>query len=235
MNKISNPYINAVTQLKTAIDYLGMSEDIFEYLSKPMRIVRVNCPIMMDDNSLQVFEGFRILHSNIRGPGKGGIRYSPQVDMDEVKALAMWMTWKTAVVNLPLGGAKGGITVDSRALSKKEVEKLTRRFTASIIDVIGPDEDIPAPDMNTNAQTMAWIMDTYSMGVGRTVQGVVTGKPIEVGGSLGRTAATGRGSQSKDLEMLGFGRRSHSLNGAQKSTRYYCNSRHSCKRWRPYC
>jgi glutamate dehydrogenase (NAD(P)+) len=158
-----------------------------------MRIVEVNCPVIMDNGSVQIFEGYRVLHNNVRGPGKGGIRYSPAVDLDEVKALAMWMTWKCSTVDLPYGGAKGGITCDPTKLSERELERLTRRFTSSIIEIIGPELDIPAPDMNTNAQTMAWMFDTYSMGVGRTVPGVVTGKPIEIGGSLGRTQATGRG------------------------------------------
>lgn len=189
----SSPYDNAVAQLKEACDYLGFSDNIFKYLSKPMRIVEVNCPIIMDDGSIQMFEGFRVLHNNIRGPGKGGIRFSPDVNMEEVMALAMWMTWKCSVVDLPYGGSKGGIKVDIAKLSPKELERLTRRYTSSIIDVIGPDIDIPAPDMNTNAQTMAYVFDTYSMQVGKTTPGVVTGKPVEIGGSLGRTQATGRG------------------------------------------
>lgn len=187
------PFENAVTQLKEACDYLKIKESVFKYLSKPMRIVEVNCPVIMDNGSVQIFEGYRVLHNNVRGPGKGGIRYSPAVDLDEVKALAMWMTWKCSTVDLPYGGAKGGITCDPTKLSERELERLTRRFTSSIIEIIGPELDIPAPDMNTNAQTMAWMFDTYSMGVGRTVPGVVTGKPIEIGGSLGRTQATGRG------------------------------------------
>ncbi len=134
-----NPFENALSQLKLACDELGISRDIYEYISHPQRIVIVNCPVKMDNGSVQVFEGFRVLHSNVRGPGKGGIRYSPQVNMDEVKALAMWMTWKCAVVNLPLGGAKGGINVDPTKLSQKELEGLTRRYTSQIIDVIGPE------------------------------------------------------------------------------------------------
>jgi glutamate dehydrogenase (NAD(P)+) len=189
----ASPYENAVTQLKQACDYLKINDDIFKFLSKPQRVVIVNCPVVMDDGSVQIFEGFRILHSNVRGPGKGGIRYSLAVDMDEVTALAMWMTWKCSVVNLPLGGAKGGIKVDPAKLSPKELERLTRRFTSAIIDVIGPDQDIPAPDMNTNAQTMAFVYDTYSMGIGKNTPGVVTGKPVEIGGSLGRNQATGKG------------------------------------------
>jgi glutamate dehydrogenase (NAD(P)+) len=147
----------------------------------------------MDNGSLQIFEGYRVHHSTVRGPGKGGMRYSPHVYLDEVKALATWMTWKTSLLNLPLGGAKGGVRVDPRELSKKELERLTRRYTAEIINVIGPDIDIPAPDVNTNAQIMAWMMDTYSMQKGRSIPGVVTGKPIEIGGSVGRQAATGTG------------------------------------------
>jgi glutamate dehydrogenase (NAD(P)+) len=193
VNHKGTPFENAVTQLKEACDYLKIKDSVFKYLSKPMRIVEVNCPVIMDNGSVQIFEGYRVLHNNVRGPGKGGIRYSPAVDLDEVKALAMWMTWKCSTVDLPYGGAKGGITVDPTKLSERELERLTRRFTSSIIDIIGPDLDIPAPDMNTNAQTMAWMYDTYSMGVGRTVPGVVTGKPVEIGGSLGRNQATGRG------------------------------------------
>lgn len=193
MTKAKSPFTNAVAQLRLACDYLNIEEDIFNFLSNPQQIVAVSLPVRMDNGKMEVFEGYRVLHSNARGPGKGGIRYSMGVDMDEVMALAMWMTWKCACVNLPLGGAKGGITCDPRNMSQKELERMTRRFTASIIDVIGPDVDIPAPDMNTGPQEMAWIMDTYSMGVGKTVSGVVTGKPIEIGGSLGRTSATGVG------------------------------------------
>jgi len=189
----NSPFTNAVAQLRLACNYLNISEDIFNFLANPQQIVAVSVPVKMDDGKIEVFEGYRVLHSNARGPGKGGIRYSPDVDMDEVMALAMWMTWKCACVNLPLGGAKGGVTCDTQKMSKLELERLTRRFTSSIIEVIGPEKDIPAPDMNTSGETMAWIMDTYSMGVGKTVPGVVTGKPIEIGGSLGRTSATGVG------------------------------------------
>jgi glutamate dehydrogenase (NAD(P)+) len=193
MVKTNSPYTNAIAQLRLACNYLNISEDIFNFLANPQQIVAVSVPVKMDDGKIEVFEGYRVLHSNARGPGKGGIRYAPNVDMDEVMALAMWMTWKCACVNLPLGGAKGGVTCDTRKMSKTELERLTRRFAASIIEVIGPETDIPAPDMNTGSQEMAWIMDTYSMGVGKTVPGVVTGKPIEIGGSLGRTSATGVG------------------------------------------
>lgn len=188
-----NPWENALKQLKNACDYLDLNKDLYEYLSHPQRIVIVNCPVKMDDGSLKVFEGFRILHSNARGPGKGGIRYAQNVDMDEVKALAMWMTWKCATVGIPLGGAKGGVTCNPHEMSQNELERLTRRFTQGIINVIGPEIDIPAPDMNTTPQMMAWIMDVYSMAKGATISGVVTGKPVEIGGSLGRTQATGHG------------------------------------------
>ncbi|MCP4760355.1 MAG: Glu/Leu/Phe/Val dehydrogenase [archaeon] len=188
-----SPLNNAIAQLKEACDYLKIDEDIFQFLKFPQQTTVVAVPVKMDDGSLQVFEGFRVLHSNIRGPGKGGIRYSLDVDMGEVQALAMWMTWKCACANLPLGGAKGGVTVDPRKLSLRELERLTRRFTSSIIDVIGPDIDIPAPDMNTSGREMAWIMDVFSMSSGKTIPGVVTGKPIEIGGSLGRNSATGVG------------------------------------------
>ncbi|MHA1728726.1 MAG: Glu/Leu/Phe/Val family dehydrogenase [Promethearchaeota archaeon] len=191
--KKNSPLQNAIEQLRQACEYLKIDEFIFTFLSHPQQIVIVNCPVKMDNGSVEMFEGFRILHSNARGPGKGGIRYSLQVDMDEVTALSMWMTYKTALVNLPLGGAKGGVKVDVNRLSRTEIERLTRRYTSAIIDVIGEDIDIPAPDMGTNAQTMGWMMDTYSMGVGKTTPGVVTGKPIEIGGSLGRESATGVG------------------------------------------
>lgn len=147
----------------------------------------------MDDVTLSIFEGYRVHHSTIRGPGKGGIRYAPNVNLDTVKALAIWMTWKTSLLNLPFGGAKGGICVDTKKLSKKELERLTRRYTSEIINIIGPDIDIPAPDLYTDSQTMAWIMDVYSMHKGRPIPGVVTGKPIEIGGSVGRESATGMG------------------------------------------
>lgn len=184
---------NAREQLRQACEFLQIDTDVYNLLSYPRQVMMVNCPVVMDDGSLEVFEGFRVLHSNVRGPGKGGIRYSMEVDMDEVQALAMWMTFKCAVANIPLGGAKGGIRVDTSKLSVHEIERLTRRFTASIIDAIGPEKDIPAPDMNTSSREMAWIMDTYSSGMGRTVPGVVTGKPVAIGGSLGRESATGLG------------------------------------------
>ena len=159
----------------------------------PERKLQVAVPVKMDDGTLHVFDGYRIQHSTARGPAKGGIRYHQDVTLDEVKALAMWMTWKCAVVGIPYGGGKGGVAVDPKRLSRRELEQLTRRFTTELSILIGPERDIPAPDVNTNAQVMAWMMDTYSMHAGYTVPGVVTGKPISLGGSEGRNEATGRG------------------------------------------
>jgi len=188
-----NPFEMAKKQIDIVAEEMDLDPNILPFLKRIERSLIVSIPIMMDDGSLEIFEGYRVHHSTIRGPGKGGLRYSLGVNLDEVKALATWMTWKTSLLNLPLGGAKGGICVDPFKLSKKELERLTRRFTAEIINIIGPDIDIPAPDVNTNAQIMAWIMDTYSMQKGRTIPGVVTGKPIEIGGSVGRADATGMG------------------------------------------
>lgn len=189
----------AITQLDNAAKYLPQSKEwlnAIEYLKHCQRMLSVSLPIIMDDGTIRVFEGYRVQHCDVRGPVKGGVRYAPQVDLDEVKALAMWMTIKTAVVNLPYGGAKGGIAVDPSKLSKSELQRLTRRYTYAISDVIGSLKDIPAPDVGTNAQIMAWMMDTYAMialNSGEPAHGVVTGKPVEVGGSLGREAATGTG------------------------------------------
>ncbi len=188
-----NPFEVAKKQIDIVAKELGLDPNIREYLKRVERALIVSIPIMMDDGTLKIFEGYRVHHSTVRGPGKGGIRYAPSVNLDEVKALATWMTWKSSLLNLPLGGAKGGVQVDPRELSKIELERLTRRYTAEIINIIGPDIDIPAPDVNTNAQIMAWIMDVYSMQKGRTIPGVVTGKPIEIGGSVGREPATGMG------------------------------------------
>ncbi len=190
---VINPFEMAKKQIDIVAEVMDLDPNILKFLKRVERSLIVSIPIMMDDGTLKVFEGYRVHHSTIRGPGKGGLRYSLGVNLDEVKALATWMTWKSSLLNLPLGGAKGGICVDPFKLSKKELEKLTRRFTAEIINIIGPDIDIPAPDVNTNAQIMAWIMDTYSMQKGRTIPGVVTGKPIEIGGSVGRANATGMG------------------------------------------
>jgi glutamate dehydrogenase (NAD(P)+) len=188
-----NPFEMAKKQIDIVAEQMDLDENIIKYLKKVERSLIVSIPVVMDDGSLEVFEGYRVHHSTVRGPGKGGVRFSPNVNLDEVKALATWMTWKNSLLNLPLGGAKGGVCVDPAKLSKKELEKLTRRYTAEIINVIGPDIDIPAPDVNTNAQIMAWMMDVYSMQKGRSVPGVVTGKPIEIGGSVGRESATGMG------------------------------------------
>ena len=172
---------------------MGLDHNIVKFIKRVERSLIVSIPIRKDNGDIEIFEGYRVHHSTIRGPGKGGIRFAPGVNLDEVKALATWMTWKTSLLNLPLGGAKGGVCVDPKILSKNELEKLTRRYTAEIINIIGPDIDIPAPDVNTNAQIMAWMMDTYSMNKGRAIPGVVTGKPIEIGGSVGRESATGMG------------------------------------------
>jgi glutamate dehydrogenase (NAD(P)+) len=184
----------ALAQLDEAAELMGLAPGVHEVLRQPKRALSVSVPFRKDDGSVQVCQGYRVHHNVTRGPAKGGIRYHPDVDLDEVKALAMWMTWKCAVVNIPYGGGKGGVVVDPKKLSIKEVEGLTRRFTTEISPLIGPDRDIPAPDVNTTAQTMAWIMDTYSMHHGYTIHGVVTGKPIAVGGSLGRNEATARGA-----------------------------------------
>ena len=188
-----NPWEVALQQLDAVAERIGLEEAIHAKLRSPRRILTVSIPTCMDDGRIEVFTGYRVQHSTDRGPAKGGIRYHPQVNLDEVKALAMWMTWKCAVVNIPYGGAKGGVVCDPKRMSVGELERMTRRFTSELLPIIGPDKDIPAPDVYTNEQTMAWIMDTYSMNVGYTVPGVVTGKPISIGGSRGRKEATGRG------------------------------------------
>ncbi|MGB5105205.1 MAG: Glu/Leu/Phe/Val dehydrogenase [Candidatus Zixiibacteriota bacterium] len=184
---------NVLNQIDTAARLLKIDPALVEIMKQPRRCVIVRLPIQMDDGRFEVFTGYRVQHSIVRGPAKGGIRFHPNVTLDEVQALASWMTWKCAVVNIPFGGGKGGITVDPKKLSKGELERLTRRYTADLIDVIGPNSDVPAPDVNTNEQTMAWIMDTYSMHVRHTEAAVVTGKPFLIGGSRGRREATGRG------------------------------------------
>jgi len=188
-----NSFLIAQQQFDRAAAMLDLPQDIREVLRVPQRELKVNFPVKLDNGSTRVFTGYRVQHNLGRGPVKGGIRYHPQVDIDEVRALAMWMTWKCALVNIPYGGAKGGVIVDPAQLSLGELERLTRRFATEISILIGPDKDIPAPDVNTNAQIMAWIMDTISMHEGYTVNGVITGKPILIGGSLGRDEATGRG------------------------------------------
>ncbi|MHB8574902.1 MAG: Glu/Leu/Phe/Val family dehydrogenase [Dehalococcoidia bacterium] len=188
-----NPYRTAVSQFNATAERLHLDASLASVLRLPKRELTVNFPVRMDDGSVRTFTGYRIQHNDARGPVKGGIRYHPSVALDEVRALAMWMTWKCAVVNLPYGGAKGGVAVDPKALSARELEILTRRYATEISVIIGPERDIPAPDMGTDARIMAWIMDTFSMNVGHSVPGVVTGKPIAIGGSQGRVEATGRG------------------------------------------
>jgi glutamate dehydrogenase (NAD(P)+) len=190
-----NPFHIAQTQFDRAADYIQLNTGMREVLKTPKRQMVVSIPVKMDDGSLAVFEGYRVQHNVARGPAKGGIRYHPDVTLDEVKALAAWMTWKCATVNLPYGGGKGGVRVNPKTLSLGELERLTRRYATEIAPIIGPDRDIPAPDVYTDAQTMAWIMDTISMLKGHTELGVVTGKPIELGGSRGRLEATARGCQ----------------------------------------
>ena len=189
----ANPWAQAMEQLDRAAQKLNLEPYIVERLRHPKRILTVSVPVKMDDGTVRVFEGYRVQHNLDRGPAKGGIRFHPQVSMDEIKALAFWMTMKCAVVNLPYGGAKGGVICNPKEMSIGEIERLTRRYTAEISIIIGPDKDIPAPDVNTNEQIMGWVMDTYSMTIGYSAPGVVTGKPIEIGGSLGRKEATGRG------------------------------------------
>ncbi len=188
-----NPWQMVLAQIDKAAKQLECDPNMLEKLRHPERSLLVSIPVRMDSGNIRVFKGFRVQHSTVRGPAKGGIRYHPSVDLDEVTALAAWMTWKCAVMNIPFGGAKGGVECDPAELSTGELERLTRRYTAEIMGFIGPDRDIPAPDVNTNAQVMAWLMDTYSMQVGHAVPGVVTGKPIAIGGSEGRSDATGLG------------------------------------------
>lgn len=188
-----NPFLNFCKVLDEAAATAKIAPEDYEVLKHPERELKVALPIIRDNGKLEVFEGYRVQHSSLRGPCKGGIRFHQDVNVDEVKALAAWMTFKCAIVNIPYGGGKGGVKVDPHTLSKSELEKLTRRYTAAILPLIGPQQDIPAPDVGTNAQSMDWLMDTYSMMRGYAVPGVATGKDIEVGGSLGRTEATGRG------------------------------------------
>jgi len=197
-----NPYAMALAQYDGAVKHLSLKRGILEYLRAPKRELTVNFPVKMDDRSVRIFTGYRVHHSTARGPTKGGIRYHPDVTLDEVRALAMWMTWKCAVMNLPFGGAKGGVICDPKQLSLQELENLTRRYATEISILMSPEGDIPAPDVNTTPQIMAWIMDTYSMHRGYSVPAVVTGKPVAVGGSLGRAEATGRGVLVATREAL---------------------------------
>lgn len=202
MEQELNPWVAAETRFNEAAERLSLDEGMRKVLSSPARELTVSIPVMLDDGRLEVFTGYRVQHSIARGPAKGGIRYSPDVTLDEVRALASWMTWKCAVVNIPFGGGKGGIICEPPVLSQGELERITRRYTAEILDFLGPEQDVPAPDINTNEQTMAWIMDTYSMHKRHTVTAVVTGKPLNLGGSRGRTEATGRGCMIVTLEAL---------------------------------
>jgi len=189
----SNPWESQEARFNLAAQKLNLDEGLWRVLRYPTREITLHIPVQMDDGRVEVFTAYRVQHSVARGPGKGGIRYAPDVTLDEVRALASWMTWKCAVVNIPFGGAKGGIICDPRLLSQGELERLTRRYTAELMEFIGPERDVPAPDVNTNEQVMAWIMDTYSMHARHTVTAVVTGKPLDLGGSRGRREATGRG------------------------------------------
>ena len=200
----ADPWKEAMEQLDRAARKMNLEPYIVERLRHPKRMLTVSVPVKMDDGSVRVFEGYRVQHNLDRGPAKGGIRFHPRVSIDEMKALAFWMTMKCAVVNLPYGGAKGGVICNPKEMSIGEIERLTRRYTAEISIIIGPDKDIPAPDVNTNEQIMGWVMDTYSMTIGYSAPGVVTGKPIEVGGSLGRKEATGRGVFYVTRELAGM-------------------------------
>jgi glutamate dehydrogenase (NAD(P)+) len=189
----SNPWEQQAARFNLAAEKLKLDEGLWRVLQQPNREIIVHIPVNMDNGQLEVFTGYRVQHSIARGPGKGGVRYAPDVTLDEVRALASWMTWKCAVVNIPFGGAKGGVICDPKNMSRGELERMTRRYTSELIEFIGPEKDVPAPDVNTNEQTMAWMMDTYSMHMRQTVTAVVTGKPLNMGGSRGRREATGRG------------------------------------------
>ncbi|MGA2595957.1 MAG: Glu/Leu/Phe/Val dehydrogenase [Bryobacteraceae bacterium] len=217
-----NAYSLALENFEIAANAMDLDNDIREMIKFPERVLTVSVPVRMEGGHIKRFEAYRVQHSTVRGPGKGGIRYHPNVTLDEVKALAMWMTWKCAVVNIPFGGAKGGVTCNPKALSQMELEHITRRYTTAILPLIGPEQDIPAPDVYTNPQTMAWIMDTYSMVKGYPIPGVVTGKPISLGGSLGRNEATGRGvfyTIRSAAEYLGL-----ALNGARVAVQGFGNA-----------
>jgi glutamate dehydrogenase (NAD(P)+) len=198
----TNPWIAAAARFDEAANRLNLDDGMRKILRTPNKEITVNIPVVLDDGRIEVFTGHRVQHSVARGPGKGGIRYSPDLTLDEVRALAAWMTWKCAVVNIPFGGAKGGVICDPNVLSDSELERITRRYTAEIMEFLGPERDVPAPDVNTNERVMAWIMDTYSMHARHTVTAVVTGKPFDLGGSRGRTEATGRGCLIVTLQAL---------------------------------
>jgi glutamate dehydrogenase (NAD(P)+) len=218
---IANPYEMAVAQLGLVAERLGLDEGMQRLLSSCKRELTVNFPVQMDDGRIEVFTGYRVHHNLAMGPAKGGIRYHPSVTLDEVKALALWMTWKCGIVNIPYGGAKGGVVVAPRLLSDRELERLTRRYATEIAILIGPEKDIPAPDMGTDARVMAWIMDTYSMHAGYSVPGVVTGKPVSVGGSRGRVEATGRGVLT--VAQKAYAHRGRALEGATVAVQGFGN------------
>ncbi|MBI2619970.1 MAG: Glu/Leu/Phe/Val dehydrogenase [Ignavibacteriales bacterium] len=197
-----NPFESMMQRFDVAAHLLNLEPGVYEYLKTPVKQIVVSIPIAMDNGEIKVFEGYRVIHNDILGPSKGGIRYSPDVTLDEMKALAAWMTWKCAIMNIPFGGAKGGVRCDPSKLTMLQIEKITRRYTANLLEILGPDRDVPAPDMNTNEQIMAWIMDTYSMHMKRTETAVVTGKPLILGGSLGRKEATGRGCMMVTLAAM---------------------------------
>jgi len=204
-----NVYESAEARFEIAAEKLGLEQGVYRYMKYPEREITVYIPVALDNGQIEVFTGYRVLHSSVRGPGKGGIRFSPDVSLDEVRALAAWMTWKCAVVDIPFGGAKGGVICDPAKLSRPELERVTRRYTASLSDWFGPERDVPAPDIGTNEQIMAWVMDTYSMHVRQATTAVVTGKPLDLGGSQGRREATGRGLMmccNKAVAKLGMKR-----------------------------
>lgn len=202
-----NVYQSAEARFEAAAQKLGLEDGVYRYLKYPSKEITVYVPVARDNGQLEVFIGYRVLHSSVRGPGKGGIRFAPNVTIDEVRALAAWMTWKCAVVSIPFGGAKGGVICDPTQLSRGELERITRRYTAELSEWLGPERDVPAPDLGTNDQTMAWVMDTYAMHVRQATTAVVTGKPLELGGSQGRKEATGRGLMiccNKAIHKLGM-------------------------------
>jgi glutamate dehydrogenase/leucine dehydrogenase len=216
--KRPDAFRNALEQLRIAAEHLKLDDGIHAMLREPKKVIRVHFPVKMDNGKIKIFKGYRVQYNDARGPYKGGIRYHPEVSLDEVKALAAWMTWKCSIADIPFGGAKGGVVCDPKHMSQGELERLTRRYTAALGDAIGPDVDIPAPDVYTNAQTMAWILDTYSSFKGRMVPAVVTGKPVSLGGSLGREAATGRGAaictrEAAKIKRLGLKGASFAVQG----------------------
>jgi glutamate dehydrogenase (NAD(P)+) len=224
-----SPWEIALEQYDRAADKLNLGPAVRDVLRHPKREVTVHFPVQLDDGSTRVFTGYRVWHNVTRGPAKGGIRFHPQADLDDMRALAMWMTWKCACVKIPYGGAKGGVTCDPKMLSARELERLTRRYTTEIADMLGPDSDIPAPDVNTNAQVMAWLMDTYSMHRGYSVPGVVTGKPVSIGGSEGRNEATGRGTVytiQEAAKVLGL-----EVSSARVVVQGYGNAGQACARF----